>query len=50
MIPSMRVNRFIDKDYGLESLKLKRLKPSQIDQLNDPLEFLRVELVNILRA
>ena len=42
----MRLYHFINKKYGLDSLNLKRLKIAQIDQLNDPFEFLGVELSN----
>ena len=42
----MRLYHFISKKYGLESLDLKRLKIAQIDQLNDPFEFLGIELSN----
>ena len=42
----MRLYHFISKKYGLESLSLKRLKIAQIAQLNDPFEFLGIELSN----
>ena len=42
----MRLYHFINEKYGLESLRLNRLKIAHIDQLNDPFEFLGVELSN----
>ena len=42
----MRLYHFINEKYGLQSLRLNRLKIAQIDQLNDPFEFLGVELSN----
>lgn len=40
----MRVYHFISSKFGLEDLKKQRLKISQIDKLNDPFEFLAVNL------
>ena len=42
----MRLYHFINKKYGRDSLRLNRLKIAHIDQLNDPFEFLGVELSN----
>ncbi|WP_424947682.1 DUF2971 domain-containing protein [Candidatus Spongiihabitans sp.] len=42
----MRVYKFLNKKYGLEALRDKRLKISNIMDLNDPFEFLGVELSN----
>ena len=40
----MRVYYFIRKKYGLENLTKKRLKVARIDYLNDPFEFMAVDL------
>ncbi len=42
----MRVFHFRDTKYGLKSLKERRLKIARIMELNDPFEFLGVELSN----
>lgn len=42
----MRAYHFINSEYGLHSLRDKRLKISEIDKLNDPFEFLAVNLQN----
>ena len=41
---SLRLQRFINKEYGLESQKFKRLEIVLIDQLNDSFEFPGTEL------
>jgi len=38
----MRVYHFINRKYGLQALRRKRLKVSLIDQLNDPFELLGI--------
>jgi len=40
----MRVYHFLSPEYGLKDLKEKRLKISEIMSLNDPFEFLGVNL------
>lgn len=40
----MRVYHFINEEYGLKDLKEKRLKIARIMELNDPFEFLGMEL------
>ncbi len=42
----MRVYHFIDEEFGLKVLREKRLKISKIMELNDPFEFLGMELSN----
>lgn len=40
----MRLYHFIDKSHGLDDLRKRRLKIARIHQLNDPFEFLGVDL------
>lgn len=40
----MRVYRFLNKEYGLKSIKEKRLRISRIMELNDPFEFLPYDM------
>ena len=40
----MRVYHFINKKYGLEDLRERRLKIARIAELNDPFEFAAVDL------
>lgn len=40
----MRVFHFLNEQYGLKALRDRRLKISRIHELNDPFEFLGVEL------
>lgn len=42
----MRVYHFVNEEFGLKDLKEKRLKIARIMELNDPFEFLGVELSN----
>ena len=42
----MRVYHFLSPEYGLKDLREKRLKISEIMSLNDPFEFLGVDLSN----
>ena len=42
----MKVYHFIEERYGLEDLREERLKISLIDELNDPFEFVGVDLSN----
>jgi len=42
----MRVYHFLNSEYGLKDLREKRLKVSSIMQLNDPFEFLGIDLAN----
>lgn len=42
----MRVYHFLNSEYGLKDLREKRLKVSSILQLNDPFEFLGIDLAN----
>lgn len=44
----MRVYHFVPKSYGLEDLKLRRLKIATICDLNDPFELLCIDLSNPL--
>lgn len=44
----MRVYHFLNKQYGLDNLKKKRLKIAKIMSLNDPFELLSVNLSNSL--
>ena len=43
----MRVYHFINKQYGLEAVREKRLKVSRINNLNDPFEFMGADLSNL---
>jgi Protein of unknown function (DUF2971) len=40
----MRVYHFVNKQYGLENISKRRLKISRLTELNDPFEFLGVDL------
>ncbi|BDU69686.1 hypothetical protein GETHOR_17870 [Geothrix oryzae] len=40
----MRLYHFVDKNHGLDDLRKQRLKIARIHQLNDPFEFLGVDL------
>ena len=42
----MRVFHFINTNYGISNLSLKRLKVSRFSQLNDPFEFLAADLLD----
>ena len=42
----MLVYHFVNANYGLEDLRLRRLKVATIDDLNDPFELLCVDLSN----
>jgi hypothetical protein len=42
----MRVYHFVPARYGLEDLQRRRLKIATIDELNDPFEFLAIDLTN----
>lgn len=43
---AMRVYHFLNEQFGLKDLKERRLKVAQIMDLNDPFEFLGVDLTN----
>lgn len=45
-VKTMRVYHFLNEKYGLEAIKKGRLKISRMDDLNDPFEFLAVNLGN----
>ena len=40
----MRVFHFVDRDYGLDDLRRKRLKIATLDELNDPFELFGINL------
>ncbi len=40
----MRVYHFLNREYGLDNLKKRRLKVARIHELNDPFEFIGAEL------
>jgi Protein of unknown function (DUF2971) len=40
----MRVYHFVNKQYGLENIRKRRLKISRLAELNDPFEFLGADL------
>src|ERR1700690_489805 len=40
----MRVYHFINKEYGVEDLRRRRLKIAMLNELNDPFEFYGVDL------
>jgi hypothetical protein len=42
----MRVYKFLNAKYGLEALRKRRLKVARINELNDPFEFLGINLSN----
>lgn len=42
----MRVYKFMDANYGISNIALKRLKVSRLNQLNDPFEFLAADLLD----
>lgn len=42
----MRVYRFLKKEYGLEAIRDRRLKISDIRKLNDPFEFFAVDMTD----
>ncbi len=42
----MRVYHFLNPNYGISNLSLKRLKISRFNQLNDPFELLGADLLN----
>lgn len=42
----MRVWHFINKDYGLENLRNRRLKIARLNELNDPFEFFGINLAD----
>ena len=42
----MRVYHFVNKEYGLEDLRRRRLKIATLKELNDPFEFYGVDLSN----
>lgn len=42
----MRVFHFLNHEFGLKDIRERRLKVSRITDLNDPFEFLGVELSN----
>ncbi|KAF0165238.1 MAG: hypothetical protein FD157_1590 [Rhodocyclaceae bacterium] len=42
----MRVYHFVPQSYGIENLKLRRLKVATIHDLNDPFELLCIDLSN----
>lgn len=43
----MRVYYFVSANYGLENIIKKRLKIARLDELNDPFEFLSVDMRNL---
>jgi hypothetical protein len=47
MIPAMRAHKFLDKHFGLKSLYERRLKHSQIHELNDPFELAPYDLTEL---
>lgn len=42
----MKVYKFIDTNYGISNIALKRLKVSRLNQLNDPFELLAADVLN----
>ena len=42
----MRVYHFINKEYGIEDLRRRRIKIATLNELNDPFEFFGVDLSN----
>lgn len=45
----MRVYHFVNKKYGIEDLKRRRLKVATLNELNDPFEFFGIDLSDPLR-
>jgi hypothetical protein len=44
----MRAYKFLDANYGLKSLYERRLKQSQVNDLNDPFELLPYDVTNLI--